>query len=200
MKTQYTSIKKFISGAILSASVFSGSILYVPQLFAAPEKYVIDIAHSTLDFTASSFLLDTEGTFKDWSGNVVFDKEDITKSSVSVVIKVGSIDTRIHKRDEHLKGADFFDVAKYPEITFQSTKIVKTGEKTFGIVGDLTVHGVTKSITLPAKIDRLQDNFSRFKAEMQISRKAFGITFDSKMNPIEDNVSLKFTINIKKPE
>lgn len=169
-------------------------------LFAAPEKQVIDVAHSTLDFTAISFLVDTEGTFKSWEGTVMLDRADLTKSSVEVSIDVSSIDTRITKRDEHLKGSDFLDVAKYPKITFKSTKVEKTGDKTLNMIGDLSMHGVTKSVKIPVTIDRLQDNYSRFRGSVTISRKEFGVTYDSKLNPIEDGIKIELMINIKKPE
>ncbi|MFM7204813.1 MAG: YceI family protein [Myxococcota bacterium] len=184
---------------LLAASLLMGSLAAISTVEAAPEKQVIDVAHSTLNFTAVSFLLDTEGTFKKWEGELMLDRADITKSSVNVSIDVSSIDTRIEKRDEHLKGSDFFDVAKFPKITFKSTKVEKSGDKGFNLVGELTMHGVTKTVTLPVTIDRLQDNYSRFRASGNLSRKDFGITFDSKLNPIEDNVKFELVINIKKP-
>lgn len=128
------------------------------------------------------------------------DREDITKSSVNVSIDVSSIDTRIEKRDEHLKSADFLDAAKFPKITFTSTKIEKSGDKGFTMTGDLSLHGVKKTVTFPVTIDRLQDNYSRFRAETSINRKDFGVSFDSKLNPIEDNIKVKMVINIKKPQ
>lgn len=185
---------------LLAAGLLMSSLITVSTADAAAEKQLIDVAHSTLDFTAVSFLLDTQGTFKKWEGEVMLDRDDVTKSSVNVSIDVSSIDTRIEKRDEHLKGADFFDVAKFPKITFKSTKVEKTGDKTLKLIGDLTMHGVTKSVTLPVTIDRLQDNYSRFRASGTLSRSAFGITFDSKLNPIEDSVKFEMVINVKKPQ
>lgn len=184
----------------LMAFALVGSLFAGAGASAAPEKQVIDVAHSTLDFTAVSFLLDTEGTFKSWQGDVNLDREDITKSSVNVSIDVSSIDTRIEKRDEHLKSADFLDAAKFPKITFTSTKIEKSGDKGFTMTGDLSLHGVKKTVTFPVTIDRLQDNYSRFRAETSINRKDFGVSFDSKLNPIEDNIKVKMVINIKKPQ
>jgi len=191
-------MRTFIRSSVMAFALV-GSLMVGSSLSAAPEKQVIDVAHSTLDFTAVSFLIDAEGTFKTWEGEVVLDREDITKSSVNVSIDVNSIDTRIEKRDEHLKSPDFLDAAKFPKITFKSTKIVKSGDKAFNMTGDLTIHGVTKSVTLPITIDRLQDNYSRFRAETTVSRKDFGVTYDSKLNPIEDGIKLKLTINVKKP-
>lgn len=192
-------LKQFRS-LMIAAALVGSSFGGVELAQAAPEKQVIDVAHSTFDFTAVSFLLDTEGTFKKWSGDVVLDREDITKSSVNVTIDVNSLDTRIEKRDEHLKTADFLDVAKYPNITFKSSKIEKDGDKAFKMTGELSLHGVTKTITFPVTIDRLQDNYSRFRAETTISRKEFGVTYDSKLNPIEDGIKVKMVINIKKPD
>lgn len=191
-------MRTFIRSSAMAFALV-GSLMVGSSLSAAPEKQVIDVAHSTLDFTAVSFLIDAEGTFKSWEGEVMLDREDITKSSVNVSIDVNSIDTRIEKRDEHLKTPDFLDAAKFPKITFKSTKIVKSGDKAFSMTGDLTIHGVTKPVTFPVTIDRLQDNYSRFRAETTVSRKDFGVTYDSKLNPIEDGIKLKLTINVKKP-
>lgn len=187
-------MKRVLMASVLAVSVAGSSLM------AAPEKQVIDVAHSTLDFTAVSFLLDTEGTFKQWEGTVMLDRADLSKSSVDVSIDVGSIDTRIEKRDEHLKSPDFLDAGKYPKITFKSTKVEKTGDKTMNLIGDLTLHGVKKTVTIPVTIDRLQDNYSRFRGALTISRKEFGVTFDSKLNPIEDGIKITLMINIKKPE
>jgi len=167
---------------------------------AAPQKQVIDIAHSTLDFTVASFLIDAEGTFKSWRGEVTLDQENIENSSVHVTINAASIDTRIDKRDAHLKSADFFDVERYPNIIFKSTKLKKTGNKTLDMTGDLTLHGVTKAITIPVTIDRLQDNYSRFRGVVTVNRAEFGIDYNSKLNPIENEVKIEMVINIKNPD
>jgi len=184
---------------LVMTSAVMGALFVGGAVSAAPEKQIIDVAHSSLDFEASSFLIDTEGTFKSWQGEVMLDREDIAKSSVNVAVDARSIDTRIEKRDEHLKSTDFLDVAKYPNITFKSTGIKKTGDKTFELTGDLSLHDVTRSVTVPVTIDRLQDNYSRFRSAFSVSRSAYGITFDSKLNPIQDELKIKLVLNIKKP-
>src|SRR5713226_5019574 len=108
-------------------------------------QYPIDANHST------DGLSKVNGKFIDFTVTLTNDEKDITKSSVSVVIKAASINTGITARDNHLRSADFFDVERYPEITFQSKRIEKKGKQLFA-VGTFTMHGVSQEITLPFQI------------------------------------------------
>ena len=115
---------------------------------AANETFKFDPSHSTIGFTVHQFLATTHGKFRQFSGNIDLDRQHPERSSVSARIQVSSIDTGIRKRDDHLRSADFFNVAKYPEITFKSRSVKQTGPQSGDIVGDLTMQGVTKPITL----------------------------------------------------
>jgi polyisoprenoid-binding protein YceI len=191
-------MNRFLRTTLLVSGLI-GSALIGAVASAAPEPQIIDVAHSTLDFTAQSLLIDAEGTFKEWKGAVNLDKDDMTKSTVEVTIDAKSIDTRIDKRNDHLRSADFFDVAKYPSITFKSTKIVKTGDKSYDMTGDLTIKGVTKPVTLAVVVDRVGDPYTRFKATGKLSRSAFGVSYNSSLNPIEDEIKFNMVINVRKP-
>jgi len=115
----------------------------------AGDKYEIDLAHSSVGFSAKHLVIsNTKGQFKDFTGVIILDEKDISKSSVNVTIKTASISTANERRDNHLKSADFLDVEKHPEITFKSKSVMKTDDG-YRMVGNLTIHGVTKEVTMP---------------------------------------------------
>lgn len=122
------------------------------SLAAANETYRFDQARSKIGFSVHQFLGTTHGNFKKFDGRIEVDREHPQNSSVTARIDVHSIDTGIVKRDNHLRSAEFFNVEKYPELTFKSRSVKQTGPQEGDIVGDLTMHGVTKSITLHVKL------------------------------------------------
>ena len=112
-------------------------------------SYSIDPSHTTAGFGVKHLMVSTtRGQFNKVAGTVQIDDADLTRSRIEVTIDAASVDTRDAKRDEHLRGADFFDVAKYPTITFKSTRIEKAAEGTLLATGNLTIHGVTRPVTL----------------------------------------------------
>jgi len=132
--------------------------LFVLSLFLtsstfAFDKYEIDPTHSSIGFTVKHLVITkVNGKFKEFSGTLNYDEKDATKSFVEGKVKTASISTDNEKRDAHLKSKDFFDAEKYPEIIFKSKKIInKNGNLT--LVGDFTMHGVTKQIEIPIKIN-----------------------------------------------
>src|SRR6184192_2692759 len=116
------------------------------------EIYKFDQSRSTIGFTVHQFLGTTHGKFAKFNGKIEIDREHPEKSSVVARIDVRSIDTGIVKRDNHLRSAEFFNVEKYPEITFKSRSVKQTGPQAGDILGDLTMHGVTRPITLHVKL------------------------------------------------
>ena len=116
------------------------------------EIYKFDQSRSTIGFTVHQFLGTSHGKFAKFDGKIDIDREHPEKSSVVAKIDVRSIDTGIVKRDNHLRSAEFFNVAKFPEITFKSARVRQTGQQSGDIFGDLTMHGVTKPITLHVKL------------------------------------------------
>lgn len=116
---------------------------------ALADTYKIDTSHVFVGFTVDHLgFSTTHGRFNDVSGTIEFDEENPEKSSVEVKIDPASVDTGHAERDEHVRGEDLLDTAEYPEMSFKSTSIERTGEKTGKITGDLTLHGVTKPVTL----------------------------------------------------
>lgn len=162
------------------SSVFLLSMVLTGSMYAA-EPYEIDRAHSSVEFAVSHMVLSkTKGEFNDFSGTVMLDDNDITKSSVEVTINTASIDTDDEKRDGHLKSADFFNVEKYPTITFKSKKIEKTMDG-LAVVGDLTIRDVTKEVTIPftMKGPISAMGSKRFGAEgnLTINRQDYGVSW-----------------------
>jgi len=134
---------------LLLTSVFCLVIIASP---VQGETYKFDPAHSKIAFQLRHLLGTARGQFHKFSGTIDVDREHPERSSVTAMIQVASIDTKIAKRDQHLRSPDFFDAAKFPEITFRSRAVTRTGADTGEITGDLTMHGITRPITLHVKL------------------------------------------------
>ncbi|UCH84265.1 MAG: polyisoprenoid-binding protein, partial [Candidatus Latescibacterota bacterium] len=143
-----------------------------------------------------------KGEFNEYSGTILYDEADVTKSSVDVTIKTASIDTKDQKRDDHLRNPDFFDAETYPEITFKS-KQIKKSEDGFVAVGDLTMHGVTKEITIPFEITGVIDDpwgntRMGVSAELELNRQDYGVSWSQKLDAgglvVGDNVEIEIEI------
>ena len=154
--------------------------------FSAPaETYKIDSAHSQIAFSLHQFVSSVRGEFHRFSGTIEVDRDHPERSSVTARISVGSIDTKIQKRDHHLLSAEFFDAAKFPEITFKSRSVKRTGESSGNIIGDFTMHGVTKPMTLHVKLttppsgESLPEHTRWTVTTDPINRKDFGLMFSS---------------------
>src|SRR5688572_28880706 len=112
----------------------------------------IDTSHSGAHFSVRHMVIaKVRGSFDRWQGTIELDEANPLAAKVSVRIDATSIDTREEKRDTHLRSADFFDVEKYPELTFESTKVEKAGDDRYRVTGNLTIHGVTKEVVLDAE-------------------------------------------------
>lgn len=117
------------------------------------QTWSLDKAHSKIGFTITHMAVsDVDGNFKAFDANLTSSKEDFSDAALEFTANVASINTDNEQRDKHLQGADFFDAAKYPTITFKSKSIKKVSGNNYKITGDLTMHGVTKSVTLDAAI------------------------------------------------
>lgn len=145
-------------------------------------QFALDKNHAKIIFSTTHFGFSTYyGLFNDFDAKLAFDPKAPAKSSLEVTVNLNGIDTTNPKLDEHLKSADFFDVAQYPTATFKSTKVEVTGKTTGRIIGDLTLHGVTKPVTLEAKFNGGGINpmtkayVVGFNATGTLSRSDFGI-------------------------
>lgn len=163
---------------------------------SALRPYEVDRAHSEINFTASSRLLDAHGFFAKWDADVLVDPSALERSTIRLVIDPSSINTRIDRRDNHLRSADFFDVAKHPTITFVSTAIARTAPNAGTVTGEMTIRGVTKSMTIPVSIVFYENGRGRFRGTFPINRREFGIDYQSNLNPIEDVVDVQFNMTI----
>lgn len=164
-----------ILGLSLAAStLFAGTA-------AAADTYTVDNSHTTVLFFAKHFNFSTVvGRFKTATGEFVLDEADPSKSKITLELKVDSLDTNDGKRDEHLRGPDFFNAKQFPTATFASTAVKKSGD-TFDVTGDLTIHGVKKSVNLKVKQNgKGQDPWggtrTGFDAELGINRSDFGVS------------------------
>ena len=161
------------------------AMLAASALAAGTTTWQLDPAHSNAQFVVRHLgISNVQGEFTKVSGTVQLDDQDISKSTVSASIDLSSVDTRVKMRDNDLRSPKFFDVAKFPAMTFQSTKIWKTGEGTAKMTGNLTLHGVTKEVTFDvtgptAPIHAMGDTRRGVHATANISRKDFGITADA---------------------
>ncbi|HTL68056.1 MAG TPA: YceI family protein [Lacunisphaera sp.] len=126
--------------------------LAAASLPAATETYAIDPVHSSVGFSIRHFVSQVPGFFTKVSGNITVDRDNLENSSVEATIDANSLDTRNERRDADVKGAGLLDTAKFPTMTFKSKSWKKTGEDTFAVTGDLTLHGVTKEVVLTTKL------------------------------------------------
>lgn len=193
-------LRKFQLVAVLLGIL--SSVIAAP----APTKYSADANHSNVGFSVP--ILDgvsqVKGKFTTFTINLDYDEANITKSSVSAVIKTASIDTDIDGRDKHLRSADFFDAEKYPEITFQSKRVEKKG-KNFHAIGDFTMHGVTKEVTIPFTVKGKfvnpanQQMSAGFSANLTLDRRDYGIIWkhSSVPNFVGDLVNIELAILVR---
>lgn len=136
----------------LRIAAAAAAITVLNSVALASETYKFDQSHSTIGFSVHQFLGTTQGKFAKFDGKIEIDREHPENSSVTARIVVRSIDTGIVKRDNHLRSPEFFAVEKYPDIMFKSRSVKQTGPQAGDILGDLTMHGVTKPITLHVKL------------------------------------------------
>lgn len=164
---------------------------------ATAVTYTFDGSNSKLEWVGAKVTRKHDGGYKQFKGDVKLVDNDPTKSSVNVEIDIDSMFTDDDKLLGHLKSPDFFDVEKFPKAKFESTKIEKSGDK-YQVTGNLTMHGVTKSITFPATIQTKPDGVDT-QAEFVINRKDFGIVYPGMANDlIKDDVAIKLDIHAKK--
>lgn len=146
------------------------------------QTYEIDPAHSQVGFSVRHFVSNVPGRFTDYAGTMQYDPKNPQNSSVQVTVQAKSINTDNAKRDDHLRGEDFFDVGKYPTLSFKSRSVRQTGPTRLVVVGDFTMHGVTKQLTVPVTIagpmNTGKGSTIGAEAEFTVNRKDYGINWN----------------------
>jgi polyisoprenoid-binding protein YceI len=169
----------------------------------AAQTYTIDKMHSEVTFQVRHLLTKVRGRFTDFSGTVVFDQEHPEQSSASLTIDAASVDTGTPDRDTHLRSDDFFTVGTHPTLTFTSSRVVKTGDDTYDVVGTMTIRGVAKEITMPVTyLGTAKDPWGNvragFETSITLNRKDFGLTWNTALETggflVGDEVRINLSI------
>jgi polyisoprenoid-binding protein YceI len=192
----------------MNRKLFAAAVL--TTLAALPlraETFVVDPTHSEVSFQIRHMVSNVRGRFNDFAGTVNMDPKNLPGSSVEFHIKATSIDTNVADRDKHLRSADFFDVEKYPEITFKSKSIKPAGKDKYNVTGSLTMHGVTKDVTLPVTFlgegkDPWGGTRAGFETATTLDRKAYGIVWNKAIDNggvlLGDDVKIEINLETKK--
>ena len=192
----------------LIVSAIAIVVLVTPALGRA-STWEIDPAHTSAQFAVRHLMVSTvRGEFSKVSGVVSFDDQNLSKSSVAATIDATSLNTRVAKRDEHLKSPDFLDVAKYPTLTFTSKKVEQLGDRKFTVTGDLTIHGVTREVVLdvegsPAAVQDPSGNLRLGGvATTKINRTDFGLQWNKALETggvlVGDEVAITVDVELVK--
>lgn len=170
--------------------------------------WVIDPMHSEVQFKVKHLMVSTvTGLFSRYEGTVEMADDDFADAKINFSAEIDSISTGNEQRDGHLKSGEFFDAEQFPKLTFTSTGMKKTGEDTYDLIGDLTIHGVTKPVTLKVEYGgQMQDFYGQTKAGFELSgvlkRKEFGLTWDGVTEAggvvVSDDVRLVMNIQLTK--
>jgi polyisoprenoid-binding protein YceI len=175
---------------------------------SAAETYTFDKVHSDVSFQIRHFLSKVRGRFTDYEGTIVADRAKPEASSVDFTIKATSIDTDNENRDKDLRSANFFEVEKYPEITFKSTKVTPKGQDRYDVTGNLIMHGVTKEVTLPVTflgtVNTDRGEKAGFETSITLNRKDFGIVWnrvlDTGGTTLGDDVIVSINVEANKKQ
>lgn len=187
--------------------IFALPLLVASVAQADAVEWKLDPSHTTIGFTVPHLVVsEVEGRFKEATATVKLDEADLTKSQVSIEINAASIDTGDKKRDDHLRSPEFFDTAKFPKLTFKSTKITKSGAD-YKLSGDLTIRNITKPVTLDAKLSApvktpWGHHARAAKVKGKVKRGDFGLTWNKALEAggvvVGEEVTLDITAEVTK--
>ena len=171
--------------AFLIAILFAATVAQLANAQAlqnsAAKTYRVSKTYTTLSFTATKWMVfKEEGTFQDYAGTLTYNPSNLSASSIDVTVQAASLDTRNSTRDGVLRSDDFFDVAKYPTLSFRSTRVAPAGADSLSVTGNLTIHGVTKQLTIPVHVIGARvmpgiGDFAGFETTFTIDRRDFGV-------------------------
>jgi polyisoprenoid-binding protein YceI len=188
-------------------TVLTAALLLGLTSAAQAQTWNIDASHSSAQFAVRHMMVSTvRGTMGKITGTVTINGKDLATASVNAAIDVAGINTGVEQRDTHLKSPDFFDVAKYPSITFTSTKITPRADGSFSMAGNLTMHGTTKAVTLEVEAPRqpIKDQSGKMRsgttATTKINRQDFGVKWSQIMDGggvvVSDEVSITIDVEL----
>lgn len=192
--------------SFLAPALVAALAIVAPHLAAEAATWDVDPSHSIVGFKVKHLVIaKVRGRFTKYTGTVTLDDKDITKSKFVAKIDAASIDTETEKRDEHLRSPDFFDVKKYPEITFESLSVKKLGD-TIEVVGDLTMHGVKKPILLtleelsPEVKDPAGNAHRAFVMKGKLNRRDYGLSWSKNVEGtgavVGDEIELELEVEL----
>ncbi len=167
--------------------------------------YTLDPTHTRIGFVARhAMVTKVRGQFNEFDGSAVIDADDFTRSSAQLTIQAASIDTRNEQRDGHLRSNDFLALEEYPQITFVSTAVAQTGPTSLELTGDLTIKGVTRSVTVPFEFEgAATDPYGNlrvgFEGSVVINRKDYGVSWNAALETggvlVSEKVTLEFEVS-----
>ena len=200
-------MKVCVSRIVIAAGL--AGLLSLPA-FAGTTKWQIDPKHSSAQFAVTHLMISTvRGEFHQVNGTVVVDDADISKSYVNVAIDATTVDTREPDRDKHLMSPDFFDVAKYPSMTFKSTKVESNGPDKLKVTGDLTIRGVTKQVVLDVTAPKppIKDPWglqrTAVSGSTKINRQDYGVAWNKALDAggvvVGDDVNITLDVELVVP-
>lgn len=170
----------------------------------AKSQWTVDVSHSVIEFSVRHMMIaKVKGLFHGFEANIVADAHDLTTAEIEFNIDLNSVDTRNNDRDAHLRSADFFEIEKYPSLTFKATDIKKTGDGEYSITGDVSLHGVTRSETFTATFEGAgKDPWGNEKVGFSVSgslkRSDYGLTYNAALETggvlIGDEVKISLEI------
>jgi len=196
---------------VRTIATLAATVLLSLPAAAAPSQWAVDSHHSSAQFAVKHLMISTvRGQFHGITGTIIWDDKDITKSTVDVSIDTTTVDTQEPNRDKDLKSENFFDVAKYPTMTFKSKKIEQAGAGKLKVTGDLTMHGVTKEVTLdvegptaPIK-DPWGNTRVALNATASVNRQDFGVKWNKSLDGggvmVGDNVNITIDAELVKKQ
>lgn len=172
-------------------------------------KWVVDATHSAIDFSVKHMMVSkVKGAFHNFNAAIEADPADLTTASIDFTVDVASIDTRNADRDGHLKSADFFDVEKFPTMTFKATDITKKDDDEYAVTGDMNIHGVTRPETFTVTFEGVaKDPMSGaekigFSAEGKVKRSDYGLTWNAALETggvlVGDDIKISIEIEAAK--
>jgi polyisoprenoid-binding protein YceI len=188
-------------------TLFAAALIAASTVAARADVYTIDKGHSEVSFQVRHLVTQVRGNFNDYQGTINLDPANLEHSSVDFQIKADSIDTNLPDRDKHLRGEDFFFVEKYPQITFKSKSVKKTGKDTYDVAGTLTMRGVTKDVTLPVTfLGTVKDPWGNEKAgfatDLTLNRKDYGMNWNAALDNggvvLSDDVKISINLETQK--